>query len=248
MWYPALTQCCILMTDGLVDADLLADVAHYADVPDERVDEGVKALVRVVLWHDHRTVKKCDDCAFFYGKVAAGSFVFHDYWEYQPTKNQVMLPIEFLRRKRADALKHDRRLVEQIIARDGYRCRYCGCEVNAADKRGPSGLTYDHVDPFLGLRDPDYGNRLSNVVIACRKDNGVKRDRTPDEAGMTLRPPPVGTRSRPGRDRDVPSPDLVSRARDARDGAGRVETEPRPSRDQMAAGNGSGNGHGGKHG
>jgi len=80
---------------------------------------------------------------------------------------------------RDKALKRDRRLCNDVKARDHNRCRYCGIRVDWLNRKGAGGGTYDHVDP-------DSDNRLTNVVVACRRCNGRKKNRTPDQAGMVL--------------------------------------------------------------
>jgi len=65
-------------------------------------------------------------------------------------------------------------LREKIRKRDRNLCRYCGRRVKWGANNAPHGATYDHVDP-------DEGNTLSNVVVACRQCNGRKKDRTPDQ-------------------------------------------------------------------
>lgn len=62
-----------------------------------------------------------------------------------------------------------------IFARDDHRCQYCG---ERAD-------SIDHVLP----RSRGGQHTWENVAAACRPCNLVKRDRTPDEAGMRLRRP-----------------------------------------------------------
>lgn len=108
---------------------------------------------------------------------------FHDWADVQPMNDETDTPIARLRWKRKQALKRNRLLCEQVVERDRSLCRYCGCRVNWRDRRGPQGGTYDHIDP-------DGDNSLGNVVVACRRCNGRKRDRTPPEAGMKLRPEP----------------------------------------------------------
>lgn len=75
----------------------------------------------------------------------------------------------------------DRRAYGAVYARDGRACRYCGA---AAD------LTIDHVVP----RIQGGGDDLGNLVVACRACNYRKSRRTPEQAGMTLRPAPQGVR------------------------------------------------------
>ena len=65
-------------------------------------------------------------------------------------------------------------LCEKIKHRDRNLCRYCGRRVKWGANNSDIGGTYDHIDP-------DEDNTLSNVVVACRRDNGRKNDRTPDQ-------------------------------------------------------------------
>lgn len=71
-----------------------------------------------------------------------------------------------LRKKMAERSRVDRKA---IFERDGYRCHYCGTDV------GP--FEVDHVIPLSrgGTSDP------GNLVVACRKCNQSKRDKTPAE-------------------------------------------------------------------
>ena len=71
-----------------------------------------------------------------------------------------------------------------IIARDGHRCQYCGCEEH---------LTIDHVVP-RSRRTARYPNggptTWDNCVTACLPCNLRKGNRTPEEAQMPLLNPP----------------------------------------------------------
>lgn len=86
-----------------------------------------------------------------------------------------------------------------VLARDAYTCQYCGVQ-----PRRPSGnpekaaLTVDHVVPKAQavngwVRLPWDGNRKvrahcwENVLTACISCNSDKADRTPAQAGMTMR-------------------------------------------------------------
>jgi 5-methylcytosine-specific restriction endonuclease McrA len=84
--------------------------------------------------------------------------------------------------QRNGRLKRMSELREFVKTRDRSLCRYCSVRVNWADKKGPTGATYDHVDP-------DIDNTRDNVVVACRRCNGRKKDRTPAQAGMPLLKP-----------------------------------------------------------
>lgn len=68
------------------------------------------------------------------------------------------------------------RLRTRIFERDGYTCRYCGNGEYPRDW-----LVVDHVDP-VGATDD------ANLVTACRPCNKRKGGRTPEGAGMPLRP------------------------------------------------------------
>lgn len=64
-----------------------------------------------------------------------------------------------------------------VLLRDAHRCAYCG----------RSGTTVDHVLPVSrGGR-----NTWVNTVAACVECNQRKGDRTPAEAGLTLRITPM---------------------------------------------------------
>jgi len=68
-----------------------------------------------------------------------------------------------------------------VFLRDDYLCQYCG---RAAEN-------VDHVVP----RSRGGAHEWENVVAACRRCNGRKRDQTPAEARMTLRRMPYAPRA-----------------------------------------------------
>ncbi len=65
----------------------------------------------------------------------------------------------------------------EILRRDKHTCQYCG-----STKR----LTIDHIIP----RSKGGNNSWDNVVTACEHCNSHKGDRTPLQAGLTLRSKP----------------------------------------------------------
>ncbi len=96
---------------------------------------------------------------------------------------------------RRQALFRDPELRLAVRERDRDLCRYCGVRVRWNDRKGSAGGTYDHVDP-------DGPNEPGNLVVCCRGCNSSKRNRTPEQAGMTLLPPsrpPIqnGSKSQP---------------------------------------------------
>lgn len=74
-----------------------------------------------------------------------------------------------------------------VLLRDEHRCQYCGAEGDSAK------LTFDHVVP----RSQGGQTHWENIVTACRPCNSAKGNRTPEQAGMTLR-------SRPERPASLP--------------------------------------------
>lgn len=71
---------------------------------------------------------------------------------------------------------------QQVYERDKFRCRYCQKNFNGKHHM----LSLDHVLP----RSRGGANSLENLVTCCKQCNWTKKDRTPDEAGMFLWPPP----------------------------------------------------------
>lgn len=75
---------------------------------------------------------------------------------------------------------HTRANRYEILKRDGHTCAYCGDPAN----------TVDHVIPESRCRReklPHNGWTWGNLVAACKPCNGMKQDRTPEQAGMKLR-------------------------------------------------------------
>ena len=76
-----------------------------------------------------------------------------------------------------------------LFARDGYTCAYCGRHRDAL--RGREFLTRDHVVPQSRFARRAQANTWDNCVTACSACNNRKADRTPREAGLTLRVAPT---------------------------------------------------------
>jgi len=88
-----------------------------------------------------------------------------------------------------------------ILARDQYRCQYCGFSpVNSGGRPDMSMLTMDHVVPKAQAVDgrvrvpwvdhPIFATSWQNLVTACADCNHRKADRTPVQAGLKLRSTP----------------------------------------------------------
>lgn len=65
-----------------------------------------------------------------------------------------------------------------LLARDEYRCQYCGDQVTYRTS------TIDHVKPRCRFERPADAHTWENCVIACGPCNGKKADKLPMEAGM----------------------------------------------------------------
>jgi len=68
-----------------------------------------------------------------------------------------------------------------IFKRDHFTCQYCTVQP------GPEELTIDHVLP----RSQGGTSTWENCVLSCIDCNKKKADRTPEQAGIRLRKPPV---------------------------------------------------------
>lgn len=71
---------------------------------------------------------------------------------------------------------------KNVFRRDDHACQYCGTKSND--------LTLDHVLP----RSRGGTTSWENVVACCHRCNAKKRDRTPQEAHMTLKRKPYAPR------------------------------------------------------
>jgi 5-methylcytosine-specific restriction endonuclease McrA len=89
---------------------------------------------------------------------------------------------------------HNRATRDAVLRRDGHSCVYCG---GRAD-------TVDHVLP----RCRGGGDTWFNLVAACQPCNGIKGDRTPEEARMTMIREPFEPRQRDNV-RCAPVPEFV---------------------------------------
>lgn len=213
LWTLAGSWCGANRTDGFVPASVLRRWSSSWR-------KHAATLVRAELWEP----------AEIDGEAG---WVFHDWEDCNPSKVETTTDIGRLRWRRKNALSKNRSLCEQIVARDRSLCRYCGVRVNWQDRRGKTGGTYDHVDP-------SGDNTLANVVVACRRCNGRKRDRTPEEAKMPLLPVPAPYAAESGPE-STPEPTPPGRGASS-DQAPLREAVRESGRDQVGAGSGPGSG------
>jgi 5-methylcytosine-specific restriction endonuclease McrA len=98
------------------------------------------------------------------------------------------IPAVIQLRKHLSRTKNDVKFSRHnVYLRDGFRCQYCGERFESRE------LTYDHVTP----RSKGGLTNWTNIVAACRHDNGRKGNRTPEQAGMRLLTRPVKPKSLP---------------------------------------------------
>lgn len=152
-------------------------------------------------------------------------WLFHDWFDigYAP-KAKVQL-----NRKRTKEMKNPD-IINAVRARDGDHCRYCSRKVDWNDRKSDKGGTYDHVVPGMA-------KGVTNLVVACYGCNRKKGQRTPEQAGMKLLPPPNG-------------PDAASSGSGRRSGLGpdpdqideRISGVPLGTRSRSRSGSGSGEG------
>jgi hypothetical protein len=164
LWHQAIGFCRKFQTDGLVP---LATVRKFKSYSTKRVAE------LLAPWQPGASP--------LWIKVEGFGFRLHDYLIWNLSKeaeNQ-----QRAESKQRMALGRDVDMRNALRLRDGGKCRYCGSLVSWTDRRGQRGATYDHVDP-------NGGSLIENLVIACRGCNSRKGCRTPEQASMTLLPPP----------------------------------------------------------
>lgn len=105
----------------------------------------------------------------------------YDDWTVRSPSTEMNVPAVVVLR---DYVEHRYKLTEcreNVLARDGYTCQYCG---RTAGQEGLSKrrMEIDHVVPESRGGDTTW----LNLVACCPECNRHKGDRTPDEADMQL--------------------------------------------------------------
>ena len=100
----------------------------------------------------------------------------------------VPLTVRFLSRASACWQRKVKFSRNNIWLRDKGQCSYCRKRVSRKS------MTLDHVIP----RAQGGKTKWENIVTCCAPCNGLKEARTPEQAGMFLRVPPVRPKSLPG--------------------------------------------------
>ncbi len=182
LWTTAGAWSASYKTDGLIGTVQLEILAPQVGLSLGKTKKAAAELVEARMWVVEEGV----------------GFRFHQWTEFNPLR--ATLEKDAAIEQERQRIQRDPELKAAIRARDGDLCRYCGCQVDFAARRGHYRGTYDHVIPVTkgGL------SVLSNVVVACEFDNKRKYNKTLAEAEMTLLDP--GTRAsaaQPGFESDL---------------------------------------------
>jgi 5-methylcytosine-specific restriction endonuclease McrA len=176
LWIDALCYCSRYLTDGHIAAER-ADKLAQAVVEDFRKKNAnfLRLKMPPVMPHQFLIGLLCD--GGWWARTKKG-YRIHDYLKYNPSRVEVLSRRTFNARRQE--LFRDRDLRIAIRQRDGNRCRYCAVPINWNDRKGPTGATYDHVDP----KGP---NSLENLVVCCRACHSQKRGKSLKEFKPGLR-------------------------------------------------------------
>jgi len=176
------TLCGALARDAGLDGVITLGQAAKAAMDRSGARRAAAMLVRYQLWH--APGHDCEICP----QPPQNAWVFHDWFQFgYGTGEEEKTAVAKRKELRRPAV------VEAVWARDTApdgqaRCRYCGRRVQrkqgrGGDRRSVLVGTLDHVDPTRAIG-------ASNIVVACSECNQKKAQRTPEQAGMTLQPPP----------------------------------------------------------
>lgn len=231
LWSIAMRACARKEADGILSPLMVKDAASLYDI---RPGPATTALVHAGKWHDTAGLAACGECLEHTEQLPTDRHrLIHRWWDHLLRSDGKEDPIKRKRERRRKALNSPRCLpIRQAVReRDRDLCRYCGVITiwETADRKSATRGTFDHVDPWGD-------NTVDNLVVACKRCNGRKNERTPEEAGMRLLDP--GTtrdQARSGR-----GPDPAGSAPEGSDhdpAAGPVEpgTAPDASADDPAA-------------
>lgn len=227
LWTVALFECAAIDGNGVLSELMVKDAGNLYDL------RGLKLAPRLVetgAWHDPDTLTACTACLEQPSERITSGWLIHGWWVFLQDNAGKNDPVYRWREQRRKALNRMTELKLRIRQRDGDLCQYCGIlTVWGADHKSPKAGTYDHVDPFCTDGPKGYGNTYGNLVVACKRCNGVKKDRTPEQAGMTMIRIRAGLSS-PDPDRSIGNPAQdPARPRVTREaGPGRIGVGSRP--------------------
>lgn len=168
----ALHECAQVDGDGVLTPMMVKDAANLYDL--RGVAKLAARLVEQGVWHDAVSLERCAPCVDRTERIGSGEFLIHEWWEPLLHSAGKKDAVKRQRETRRKALNRDKALVAQIRTRDRDLCRFCGVaclDSSGPDKKSALVRTLDHLDPWGG-------NTLTNVVVACKRCNGWKNERT----------------------------------------------------------------------
>lgn len=164
MWVAGLIFCQANLTDGFIPSHAIHTFGVRARKKTALVAELTKSVLgKQPLWQE-----------------VENGWTVNDFLMWNESRETVIASRQTAKQRLA--LFRDPGLRQEVRARDGDVCRYCGRTVRWHDRKGELGGTYDHVKP-VGGNGPD------NLVVCCRSCNSRKKGRTPEQARMPLLDP-----------------------------------------------------------
>lgn len=194
-WFDMISRSANGGGDGIIEPFEIFEAAESVGIDADTAEKFLQALLNSgtrakpsPLFHDAESLKKCAPCKDALAKYGhrpdPGDIVVHDFFDHNPAaKNKT--PLGQAREKRKNWLKRGNgaKLKEEVYARDRGLCRYCGIRPNDDGGESRRSLSFDHLDPDP-LLEPNNGNFLDNLCVACIGCNRQKGERTREEAGM----------------------------------------------------------------
>lgn len=229
LWFTAMRESARRDSDGILSPRVLKDAANLFDL---RLAPARQALLDVGKLHPHD--HRCGPCR---GHIKAkpipeGHFLLHEWWKHLLEGDGKDDEIIRWRNNRRKALNRPNMgpLREQVRRADMDLCRHCGVltkDPSGPDKSSGTVRTLDHIDPWGA-------NEFENLMVLCKRCNGWKNNRTPDEAGMIIQP--EGTTAAELKARGVaPKPIVHHRSKPADPAQEPADPAARPTRSQPNA-------------
>lgn len=123
-------------------------------------------------------------CLSFIGKEIPGEGItvikFYDDFVLSARGEKVPVPCVAMTNRYINIKRKVPLTKRNLYSRDNATCQYCGCHLDFNE------ATIDHVVPKCTFRSKSAATTWNNVVIACRKCNLKKENRTPAQAKMVL--------------------------------------------------------------
>jgi len=176
--------------------DGVITLAHGARLITDRAatKRAAALLVKHGLWH--APGHDCEKCP----QPPDGAWIFHEWFQFRYGTGEA----ERTKNAKARELRDDA-ITEAVWARDAradgtFGCRYCEKPVTKPARGGHGGARRGKTVGHLDHVDPTKAIGASNIAVTCADCNQKKGQRTPEQAGMVLLPPPAQRPSRSSSD------------------------------------------------